>query len=115
VDPVADLLDEGGGCPGVAGRGVEQALARAREDDDGEVLALGLEGGQERDALVDRDLAVGGAIQPERRDSQLLQIRFRVGPEGVGYANPAKACELAVRINWGALLWRLPLTGSEAH
>ena len=33
----------------------------------------------------------------------------------VGYANPAKACELAVRIKWGAVLWRSRLTGSEAR
>ena len=42
--------------PGVGGRGIEQAMARIGEGDDGEVFALCLEGVQEGDALVDRDL-----------------------------------------------------------
>jgi hypothetical protein len=65
--------------PGVGGRGIEQAMARIGEGDDGEVFALCLEGVQEGDALVDRDLAIGGAIAPARRDRQLLQVGFGVG------------------------------------
>jgi hypothetical protein len=58
---------------------MEQPMASAGKADHGEVLALGFEGIQQGDALVDRDLPVGGAIEPQRRNGELLQIALGIG------------------------------------
>ena len=54
---------------------------------------------------------------PTRRPQSVVRPQPRRPPFSapVGYANPAKACELAVRIKWGRGTVAPPLTGSEAH
>jgi hypothetical protein len=74
LDPLQDPLDERGWCSGIGGWGVEQAVAGPGEGHDGEVPALSLDRVQHREALGDWDLAVGGAIQPQRWDPQLLKV-----------------------------------------
>jgi hypothetical protein len=49
-------------------------MAGPGKRDNSEVVALGLEPVQERDTLVDRDLSIGGAIEPQGRDPELLQV-----------------------------------------